>query len=315
MNHSNRSHSTNASRATFVGLGFLLLAGLLWSLNGALIKLLMRLDDPPDASAIAFYRSLVAGLFLIPFAWRGLGTLRRPGGKRIFCGLRPAAMLCVVFFTLMTLFFVIANTMTEAANAIILQYTSTFWVFGLSPVILRERPNLRDLWFVALATVGIVVIFWGNASAGTTGLVIALLAGLFYALLTLMIRLMRDSDPGAVTLVNNLGSALLLFPVVLFAGSFAVSHKAALILIVMGVVQFGLPYYLYTLGLRRVPAHQAALVTMIEPVLVPMWAYLAVGEVVSASTATGGAVILCSLLLFVVSARRRVRVLLEQRAS
>jgi drug/metabolite transporter (DMT)-like permease len=205
----------------------------------------------------------------------------------------------------MTLCFVVANTLTEAANAIILQYTSTFWVFALSPLILKERPNMCDLWFVALASVGIAVIFAGNAATSMTGLVIALAAGLFYCLLTLMIRLMRDSDSAAITLLNNLGSAAILLPVVLATGTLRVSLNAGLILAFMGVVQFGLPYYLYTIGLRRVPASQAALVTMIEPVLVPLWAYLAVKEIVPISTITGGAVILLALALFVLNARRR----------
>jgi drug/metabolite transporter, DME family len=305
MKNATTSPKSDADRHALVGLVFLFLAGLLWSLNGAIIKILIHLDDPPDAVAIAFYRSLFAGLFLLPIAYRRLGTLRSTSSPRLLGRLRPAAALCVLFFTLMTLCFVIANTLTEAANAIILQYTSTFWVFALSPLILKERPNMRDLWFVGLASVGIAIIFAGNASTSMAGLVIALTAGLFYALLTLMIRLMRDSDPAAITLVNNLGSAALLLPVVLFAGTFSVSMEAITILALMGVVQFGLPYYLYTLGLRRVPASQAALVTMIEPVLVPVWAYFAVGEIAPIDTMTGGAVILLALMLFVVSARKR----------
>ncbi len=303
-----------ADRHALIGLLFLFLAGLLWSLNGALIKILINLDNPPGAPEIAFYRSLFAGIFLFPIAYRRVATLRTENGPRLLGRLRPAAALCVLFFTLMTLFFVIANTLTEAANAIILQYTSTFWVFALSPLILKERPNMRDLRFVALASVGIAIIFAGNASTSMTGLVIALAAGLFYALLTLMIRLMRNSDPAAITLVNNLGSAALLLPVVLFAGTFSVSIKSLVVLAFMGVVQFGLPYYLYTLGLRRVPASQAALVTMIEPVLVPLWAYVAVGEIVPVSTITGGAVIMLALMLFVASARRR-RIISIQEAS
>jgi len=305
MNSATTSPKPDADRHALVGLIFLFLAGLLWSLNGAIIKILIDLDDPPDAVAIAFYRSLFAGLFLLPIAYRRLGTLRSTGSTRLPGNLRPASALCVLFFTLMTLCFVIANTLTEAANAIILQYTSTFWVFALSPLVLKERPNIRDFWYVALASIGIAIIFAGNASTSMAGLVIALTAGLFYALLTLMIRLMRNSDPAAITLVNNLGSAALLLPVVLLAGTFSVSMEAIAILALMGVVQFGLPYYLYTLGLRRVPASQAALVTMIEPVLVPVWAYFAVGEIVPINTMTGGAVILLALLMFVVSARKR----------
>lgn len=289
------------------GLVLLFAAGALWSLNGALIKLVAADGQGPHGVTIACYRSMVAGLFLLPFGIRRFRTLKRGTGLRWLGGLRPAAVSCVVFFTLMTACFVMANTMTEAANAIILQYTSTFWIFGLSPLVLGEKPNARDVWIVAVAMLGIGVIFAGNATTSAAGLLIALLAGLFYALLTLMIRQMRDSDSAAITVLNNLGSAFLLFPIVWWLGEIWVSPRAALLLVFMGVVQFGLPYYLYTLGLARVPAYQAALVTMIEPVLVPIWAYLAVGEQVPVMTAVGGGVILAALLWFVQNARVRAR--------
>ncbi len=294
-------------RSPTIGLAFLFAAGILWSLNGALIKLVNEDGQGPHGVTIACYRSLVAGLFLLPFGLRRMRTLRRPTGLRLAGGVRPAAVWCVVFFTLMTACFVIANTMTEASNAIILQYTSTFWIFGLSPLVLGETPHRRDFLIVGLAMVGIGIIFAGNAAASAAGLLVALAAGLFYALLTLMLRQMRDSDSAAVTVLNNLGSAALLFPAVLLMGGLAVSPRAAVLLVIMGVVQFGLPYYLYTLGLKRVPASQAALVTMIEPVLVPIWTYLAVREAVPFSTAIGGGVILMALFWFIQSTRSRAR--------
>ena len=75
-------------------------------------------------------------------------------------------------------------------------------------------------------------------------------------------------------------------------------------LVVMGIVQFGVPYYLYSLGLMRVPAYQAALIITIEPVLNPAWTYLAVGEKVPVWTAVGGSIILLALVIFVWRARR-----------
>ena len=70
---------------------------------------------------------------------------------------------------------------------------------------------------------------------------------------------------------------------------------------------FGLPYYLYTLGLVRIPAHQAALITLLEPVLVPVWTYLAVSEKPPVETLIGGAIILAALVAFVLNAGRNAR--------
>ncbi|MFQ5591117.1 MAG: DMT family transporter [Phycisphaerae bacterium] len=296
--------SGSSRRAYFLGIVLLLAAGVLWSLNGALIKLINDSGRGPHAVVIAFYRSLFAGAFLLPSAWGKLHTLRssRPGAR---LRIKPAGLSCVAFFALMTVFFVAANTQTTAANAIVLQYTSTFWVFGLSPWLLQERPRANDLGVLAMALTGIGVIFVGQAATDLFGLINALGAGLFYGLLTLMIRRLRDCDSAAVTVMNTLGSAALILPFAIGIGGCLLSRHVLLLLVIMGVVQFGVPYYLYTMGLVRVPAYQAALITMIEPVLVPVWVYLAVGEAVPATTKVGGAIILTALALLILSARRR----------
>jgi drug/metabolite transporter (DMT)-like permease len=335
-------------RGALTGVALLCAAALLWSLNGALIKLIIAREEAPHGVTIAFYRSLFAGLFLVPLAFGRFHTLRRSTGRRgsqsasceraegtgslphgrgsdpdgsanflltsdiasqrrgrtfavliarVSLGLRPAAAACIVLFTLMTACFVIANTLTESANAIILQYTSTFWIFALSPWLLKESPHREDLWLLGLAMVGIAVIFGGRVSTDFAGLVIALMAGLSFGLLTLCIRQMRDSNPAAVTVANNLGSAILLVPFVLMLDSMMVDRRSFWLLVLMGVVQFGIPYYLYTLGLARIPAHRAALITLLEPILVPVWTFLAVGETPPGTTLVGGGLILLALVM------------------
>ncbi len=320
-------------RAYVNGLVMLFATGVFWSLNGALIKLIYHDGGGPHGVIIAFYRSLIAGLLLLPLARGRFHTLSRRSVRtradsfeegasavsvdasassgsltRTLLTLRPAAIFCVLFFTVMTVCFVVGNTLTEAANVILLQYTSTFWIFALSPWLLREKPRMQDVSFLAVAVAGIGVIFVGQASADLAGLAVALTSGLFFGLLTLMIRIMRDSDAAAVMVLNLLGSALLLLPVALVVGGLWVTPRELILLLLLGVVQFGGPYYLYTLALRRVPAHQAALATLIEPVLVPVWTYLAVGETVSKTTIAGGALILGALLLFIRSARATMTV-------
>lgn len=303
---------TTESRQYTRGILLLLAAALLWSLNGALIKLLIRDGDGPDGVTIAFYRSLIAGMFLLPFARGKFHTLRPKKANNAntdkpirWWQIRPAGICCVIFFTLMTLCFVIANIHTEAANAIILQYTSTFWIFSLSPLLLKEKPQRKDLWILGIAMVGIVIIFLGNAATDLFGLMVALGAGLFYALLTIMIRQMRDSDSAAVMVLNCLGSALLLLPVALYMGDMMLSQREWVLITIMGVVQFGLPYYLYTLGLVKVPAYQAALITLVEPVLVPIWTYLAVSEIPNKDTFVGGSVIMLALIMFIRSTTKK----------
>ncbi len=299
----------SSSRAAYTkGVLLLVAAAALWSINGALIKHVYAGGTGPSGVVIAFYRSLFAGLVLLPLARGNWPTLLRSGAAAArgssLRSVRPAAIACVIFFTLMTVCFVVANLATEAANAIILQYTSTFWIFLLSPVLLGEKASARDIWILALAIVGIAIIFVGNASSGMFGLLNGLGSGLFFGLLTMMIRRLRNSDPAAVTVFNNLGSAVLILPVVLIAGGLIVAPSVWFWLVFMGVVQFGIPYYLFSLGLARVPAHQAALITLLEPVLNPVWTYVVVGETVPPATLAGGGVILVALAIYALVRKR-----------
>lgn len=301
------------ARAEWIGPLLLVSAAMLWSLNGGLIKLLNRGGEGPHGVVIAFYRSLIAGLFLIPFARGRFGTLMSPKRAATPSATtrtppsRFDAVLCMIFFCLMTASFVTANTLTESANAIMLQYTSTFWIFGLSPWLLGERARPRDIVILALAMVGVAVIFAGGWRTTLPGLLTALSAGLFYGLLTLMIRRLRDVDSAALTVLNNLGAAALLLVPSLLLGKMSLTTREFFLILVLGIVQLGLPYYFYTLALARVPAYRAAILTMAEPVLVPVWAFLFVGEVPPRLTLMGGAIILGALVIQAVSGKSSVR--------
>jgi drug/metabolite transporter, DME family len=65
----------------------------------------------------------------------------------------------------------------------------------------------------------------------------------------------------------------------------------------MGIVQIALPYALFAWALQRVPGPEASLLTLIEPVLNPVWVALFVGERPGPATLLGGGLILVALLL------------------
>lgn len=96
-----------------------------------------------------------------------------------------------------------------------------------------------------------------------------------------------------MTAINNLVCASLLL--VLVRGQLAVSLLQTLLLAIMGAVQLGAPYYLFSRGLQSVSLPEAALITLIEPVLNPLWVALVVGELPSMATVWGGALILFGL--------------------
>jgi DME family drug/metabolite transporter len=276
----------------------LVVCAALWSLNGPLIKLADQAGV--DGVTIACYRSLLGGFVFLPLAWRQQRKAPQPlPWKRLG--------FAVATFTLMTGSFVVANTLTAAANAILLQYTAPLWVFLLSPLLLKETPHRRDALILAVSLVGIFVIFAGNASTDLPGLLLGLTSGVGFGLLTIQLRGLRDVRPLTVAAANALGSGLLLLPLAAIWGVLLLNGQQWALLLTLALVQFTLPYVLYSWALQRIAAHRAALIILFEAVLNPLWTWLLVAEVPPMATFVGGPLILAGIAWRLLTTLRSVR--------
>ena len=252
-------------------------AALLWSTGGLAIKLV-----PLPALGVVFWRSFVSGLFLL--------VAFRPSRARW----RHAAPSTVAVYALMILTFVSATKMTTAANAIFLQYTGPLYVLALAPVLLKEPFRKADAAAVAVALVGMSLFFVGRLDAGAlAGNLVAVLSGVFFGLTVLLLR--RDASGDAIpsVILGNLAAAALALP--FMWGKLALDAKGLGLVLFLGIVQMGISYVLFVKGLRTVPAAEASLLGMLEPMFNPLWAYLGLGERPSAWASLGGAIVLLAV--------------------
>jgi drug/metabolite transporter (DMT)-like permease len=100
-----------------------------------------------------------------------------------------------------------------------------------------------------------------------------------------------------VVMLNNLGTAAIVLPVALLFGRITAHPWQIAGVAVTGVVQLAVPYVLFVLALRRVEPVDASLLILLEPVLNPIWVWLAVGERPDLATFVGGAAILTAMVL------------------
>ncbi|RUL89046.1 DMT family transporter [Tautonia sociabilis] len=261
-------------------------AAVLWSLSGVITKALTGLDG----GSIAFYRGLFAGLALLP--------LVRPS-KWAF---RPAMLPLVVGFGAMTGLYIGAIKATTAANAIFLQYSAPIWAVPLSLLLLRERPDRRSLLGIAVAGLGIlciVVLGGGGGPNDALGIAMGLASGLGFAIVGVGLRFLRGLDPIWLSAINNLGGSIVLgLWLLASAGSIPIpAVPQAVVLFAFGVIQMAIPYVLFARGLRDIPAPEASLLALLEPVLNPIWVVLVIGEVPGWPTYVGGAFLLAGVVL------------------
>jgi len=265
----------------------LLAAALLWSIGGVLAKSPWIVEIPLDSRGmvVACYRTLFAAGVLAPFvSWRRVRWHR---------GLIAAA----ASFAAMNILYLTALTRTTAAAAIFLQYTAVAWAVILGRVFLRERPARADWIALAFAVCGIAsIVLLETTAQHTAGNLIGLASGVAYAAVIVSLRGLRGEDPVWVLMLSNLATGLCLLP---WVASRSIELRAAqwAVLAVFGIVQVAVPYLLFAIAMRRVPAHEAALLTLIEAVLNPIWVWLLVGERASTATWIGGGLILLGLLV------------------
>jgi drug/metabolite transporter, DME family len=255
----------------------ILCAALLWSLAGVFIKFL----DVP-ALTIVFYRSLFACLLFTPFVRRAEWRSSTP------------VLVSVLTYTAAISSFVSANKLTTAANAIVLQYTAPIFVFLFARVVLRERISKINVFALLAGMIGVGTISLDSAGEPEmAGVALALASGVFFAAYMINLRRTQQVHPGYLTWINNAFCALALLFVV--RSQLALTLNQLMILVVMGGLQLGLPYFLFSKGLQSVSLQEASLIALIEPVLNPIWVALTVGEIPSTATLTGGTMILLGL--------------------
>lgn len=262
----------------------ILSAAVLFSTGGAVVK-----ATTISAWEVAGLRSAIAAVAIFIL----LREARRGWTHRTWLvgSAYAATMLC----------FVVANKLTTAANTIFLQGTAPLYVLMLSPWLLGERFRLRQLGFMAVIAAGMVLFFVGSQPVSATavdpatGNMVAAAAGLFYGLLILGLRwLGHDSTkPGAsisAVCCGNLLAATIATPLAFPYSTVSATDWAAVLF--LGIFQISVAYVCLTRGIARVPALEASLILIAEPVLSPFWAWLVHGETPTIWALIGGVVIL-----------------------
>lgn len=259
-------------------------AALMWSLCGLIVKGGF-FDDwplPVRGPLLAFWRAFFAALILLPLA-------RRP---RLNRWLLPMTAC----FTVMSITYLTAITLTTAANAIWLQATAPWWVFLLSVVLLRQPVVRRDLVPLAFGALGVGTILFFEVRGDVLGVICGLLSGVTYAGVLMFLHRLRRQNAVWLVGLNHLVAAVVMLPWVLWVGMWP-SPKMLVVLAVFGTLQMGVPYICMIRGLRSISSQEAVAIALLEPVLNPLWVYLLGLETPRWWTVAGGSLILAGLLL------------------
>src|SRR5215213_3834600 len=261
---------------------FVLAAALLWSTGGLFIKWTTL-----SGLELSCWRSFFA-IFTVAFFTRHEGF-----------GLNRLTAAASVLYAALLILFVLATKTTTAANAIFLQYTAAVYLLILEPIIYKEKFRSRDLLTVLVCLGAMALFFVGQLRPqDVTGNVMALASGLCFALYFLLLRhpRAREVNRASSVIYGNTLAVLITLPWGLATITSVTTHDLIGVGY-LGVIQIGISYTLFTVGMARgVRSLDAGIICYVEPVLNPVWVFLVLGERPSAWALLGGAIIIVAVI-------------------
>jgi DME family drug/metabolite transporter len=214
-------------------------------------------------------------------------------------------LVSVLFYAPLLICFVSATKLTTAANAIFLQYTAPAFILLLEPFFVRTKLLKINVITVVLTFAGMVLFFFDDFSSpdNTLGVILALAGGVVLTGLLISQKLNHpDYQPGAVFWGNVL---VCIVTLPWFLDNPFPDSTQNMYLMILGFGQLGLGFVLFVLGQKHLPAIESSLISMLEPVLNPIWVMIGYGEVPGYFALIGGTIILITLIFRMVIVNRQ----------
>ncbi len=271
-------------------------AAICWSSGGAIARMIEA-----DPWTTVFWRSAFAAAALFAFIlWRdrerGLALFREMGW--------PGLAVAACFATASTCF-VYALTLTTVANILIIQSTAPFLAAVLGRLLLNERVPLRGWLTILAAVAGVVIMVSGSVQRGSVmGDVLAGVIALSFSGAVVIVR--RHSEvrmtPAACLAAVFAGLVALPLAAPLGVGAGDLGYLA-----LFGAAQLALGMVMFTTGARFIPAAEAALLSVLETILGPIWVWIIFAENPGERAIIGGLVVLAALVVHTLLDFRRLQ--------
>ena len=261
----------------------MLICAALWSAAGIFIKLI-----PWNGFAVAGMRSLIAALTIGAYM---LITRRRYTFNR-------KTLVAGFFAGSVYTCFTVANKLTTAANAIVLQFTCPVFIVIFSAVFFKQKIRKKDLAVVIATLLGIALFFFDQLKPGyILGNFVAIAAGMFMAGMYIAVGNI-DGDERFSGIVNGqLFTFLVGLPFIISTRPQFTAAATASILI-LGVFQLGISYILYVKASAYCPPLACCLLGALEPLLNPVWVLIFDGERPGVFALIGAVIVVVSITLW-----------------
>ena len=274
-------------------------AASIWGTLGFFAKILYA--EGVSFEALVAVRASVGWAAMLLFVLLTWEVRSRRVTGRDFLFLVPLGLVGIGAFYLLYFFTVRESTVGTAA---ILLYSSPAFVALLAWILLKETLGPLRLLALALTFGGIFLVVGGYdpgaLEISLPVLATGLLSGLTYGLYSIFGKPLAGHLEPAIILSYALGFGsvlLVLAALPTFHTLVGLSSSSYALLVMLAVVHTALAFGLYTVGLKRLDAGQAAIVATVEPVVAGAIGVVLLGEELTALKVIGALLVLAGAAL------------------
>ena len=279
--------SPATDRSVAIGIALVLSSAVAWSTAGFFARMV-----PLDIWIVVFWRGVFGGLSIAVLAM----IERRRFGFDFKAAFSLAGVALILISATGKIAFLYALQNTTVANVTVIYATLPFITAILAWLWFRERAERRTLIGSLVAGAGVIITVLGSTGLGG-GNILGDLAALFMtftmALMTVIMRRHREVPMLEAAALSGILAAIIAFPM---ADPFTATLTEIGWLALFGIVTQGGGLGIYTMGARRLPSAQAALLSASEVPMSPLWVWIFFQEVPAQETFIGGGLVLAAIL-------------------
>ena len=277
---------------------YIIIAGILWGTTGIFVKLL----SPYGFSSLQLTAVRATSAFLSISCY----ALLRHRKKFLFNIAHMPIFLgmgVTVFAT--AAFYFISMQATSISTAVILMYTAPIYVMIFSVLFFGEKFSKLKLISVAAMMTGCALVsgIIGGLRFDALGIAMGIGAGLSYGAYNVFTKISsrRGCDTLTATVYAFLFMSILSVSLSKPTQIVSLTAKAPLILIpafiVFGIVTCFLPYFLYNMAMKDLPAGTASALGIVEPMAATIFSIVIFREVPTVFSVIGILLILTAVFL------------------
>lgn len=276
---------------------YIILAGIFWGTSGIFVHYLSPIGL--SSMHLTAIRGFVAAVIMIIYSFLKNKSLFKINTKQlIFLIFTGAAMFLTAFC------YYSSMKASSVSTAVILMYTSSIFVLIYSVLFLGEKMTMLKGLSIVLMIIGAGLVsgIVGGLKFNFIGIILGLLSGITYSVYSVISKILMNNGCNPQTLSTYCFTFMALIAITISKPNEIITiaannPKYILLMISCGICSFVLPYFLYTLSLKHLPAGTASSLSIVEPLAATLFSVTLLGEKLNTYSSIGIILISSSVVM------------------